>query len=83
MAAAPRRGWRAVSGSQATRADSYDARRGAARTGRAALPPGPGCRGVLCGDRAPRVSYLGHKSIQHTVRYSELAATRSKSLFRE
>jgi integrase len=28
-------------------------------------------------------SYLGHKSIQHTVRYTELAATRFKSLFRD
>jgi hypothetical protein len=29
------------------------------------------------------VSYLGHESIQHTVRYTELAPTRSKSLFRD
>lgn len=28
-------------------------------------------------------SYLGHKSIQHTVRYTELAPTRFKSLFRD
>jgi len=28
-------------------------------------------------------SYLGHKSIQHTVRYAELATTRFKSLFRD
>ena len=28
-------------------------------------------------------SYLGHKLIQHTVRYSELAPTRFKSLFRD
>ena len=28
-------------------------------------------------------AYLGHKSIQHTVRYSELAPTRFKSLFRD
>jgi integrase len=27
--------------------------------------------------------YLGHKSIQHTVRYTELAPTRFKSLFRD
>jgi site-specific recombinase XerD len=27
-------------------------------------------------------NYLGHKSIQHTVRYTELAPTRFKSLFR-
>jgi hypothetical protein len=27
--------------------------------------------------------YLGHKSIQHTVRYTELALTRFKSLFRD
>jgi hypothetical protein len=26
---------------------------------------------------------LGHKSIQHTVRYTELAPTRFKSLFRD
>ncbi len=28
-------------------------------------------------------AYLGHKSIQHTVRYTELALTRFKSLFRD
>ena len=28
-------------------------------------------------------AHLGHKSIQHTVRYTELAPTRSKSLFRD
>jgi type 1 fimbriae regulatory protein FimB/type 1 fimbriae regulatory protein FimE len=28
-------------------------------------------------------TYLGHKSIQHTVRYTELAPTRFKSLFRD
>ncbi|MFZ2082353.1 MAG: tyrosine-type recombinase/integrase [Xanthobacteraceae bacterium] len=28
-------------------------------------------------------SYLGHKSIQHTVRYTELAPTRFKRLFRD
>ena len=28
-------------------------------------------------------SYLGHKSIQHTVRYTELAPTRFKSLFQD
>ncbi len=28
-------------------------------------------------------SYLGHKSIQHTVRYTELAPSRFKSLFRD
>ena len=28
-------------------------------------------------------TYLGHKSIQHTVRYTELAPTRCKSLFRD
>jgi site-specific recombinase XerD len=28
-------------------------------------------------------AYLGHRSIQHTVRYTELAATRFKSLFRD
>jgi type 1 fimbriae regulatory protein FimB/type 1 fimbriae regulatory protein FimE len=28
-------------------------------------------------------SYLGHKSIQHTVRYTELSPTRFKSLFRD
>ena len=28
-------------------------------------------------------SYLGHMSIQHTVRYTELAPTRFKSLFRD
>jgi len=28
-------------------------------------------------------SYLGHRSIQHTVRYTELAPTRFKSLFRD
>jgi site-specific recombinase XerD len=28
-------------------------------------------------------SYLGHKSIQRTVRYAELAPTRFKSLFRD
>jgi type 1 fimbriae regulatory protein FimB len=28
-------------------------------------------------------SYLGHKSIQHTVRYTELAPTRFKNLFRD
>jgi type 1 fimbriae regulatory protein FimB/type 1 fimbriae regulatory protein FimE len=28
-------------------------------------------------------SYLGHKSIQHTVRYTELAPTRFRSLFRD
>jgi site-specific recombinase XerC len=28
-------------------------------------------------------SYLGHKSIQHTVRYTKLAPTRFKSLFRD
>jgi type 1 fimbriae regulatory protein FimB len=28
-------------------------------------------------------SYLGHKLIQHTVRYTELASTRSRSLFRD
>ena len=28
-------------------------------------------------------SYLGHKSIQHAVRYTELAPTRFKSLFRD
>ena len=27
--------------------------------------------------------YLGHKSIQHTVRYTELAPTRFKNLFRD
>jgi site-specific recombinase XerD len=27
--------------------------------------------------------YLGHRSIQHTVRYTELAPTRFKSLFRD
>ena len=27
--------------------------------------------------------YLGHKSIQHTVRYTELSPTRFKSLFRD
>ena len=30
-----------------------------------------------------RPAYLGHKSIQHTVRYTELAPTRFKSLFRD
>ena len=28
-------------------------------------------------------AYLGHKSIHHTVRYTELAPTRFKSLFRD
>ena len=28
-------------------------------------------------------AYLGHKSIQHTGRYTELAPTRLKSLFRD
>jgi type 1 fimbriae regulatory protein FimB/type 1 fimbriae regulatory protein FimE len=28
-------------------------------------------------------AYLGHKSIQHTVRYTELAPTRFRSLFRD
>ena len=28
-------------------------------------------------------AYLGHKSIQQTVRYTELAPTRFKSLFRD
>jgi integrase len=28
-------------------------------------------------------AYLGHKSIQHTVRYTELALTRFKSLFQD
>ena len=28
-------------------------------------------------------AYLGHKSIQHTVRYTELAPTWFKSLFRD
>ena len=28
-------------------------------------------------------AYLGHKSIQHTVRYTELAPTRFKALFRD
>ena len=28
-------------------------------------------------------AYLGHRSIQHTVRYTELAPTRFKSLFRD
>jgi len=28
-------------------------------------------------------AYLDHKSIQHTVRYTELAPTRFKSLFRD
>ena len=28
-------------------------------------------------------AYLGHKSIQRTVRYTELAPTRFKSLFRD
>ena len=28
-------------------------------------------------------AYLGHKSIQHRVRYTELAPTRFKSLFRD
>ena len=31
----------------------------------------------------PIQAYLGHKSIQHTVRYTELAPTRFKSLFRD
>jgi hypothetical protein len=35
-----------------------------------------------CGSSVSR-SYLGHKSIQHTVRYTELAPTRFKSLFRD
>ena len=30
-----------------------------------------------------RFTYLGHKSIQHTVRYTELAPTRFESLFRD
>ena len=28
-------------------------------------------------------AYLGHKSIQHTVRYTELSPTRFKNLFRD
>jgi type 1 fimbriae regulatory protein FimB len=28
-------------------------------------------------------AYLGHKSIQHTVRYTELAPSRFKALFRD
>jgi site-specific recombinase XerD len=28
-------------------------------------------------------AYLGHKSIQHTVRYTELAPARFKGLFRD
>jgi integrase len=28
-------------------------------------------------------AYLGHKSIQHTVRYTEMAPTRFKRLFRD
>jgi type 1 fimbriae regulatory protein FimB/type 1 fimbriae regulatory protein FimE len=28
-------------------------------------------------------AYLGHKSIQHTVRYTELSPTKFKSLFRD
>jgi site-specific recombinase XerD len=28
-------------------------------------------------------AYLGHKNIQHTVRYTELSATRFKGLFRD
>jgi site-specific recombinase XerD len=28
-------------------------------------------------------AYLGHKNIQHTVRYTELSPTRFKSLFRD
>jgi site-specific recombinase XerD len=28
-------------------------------------------------------AYLGHKSIQHTVRYTELSATRFKGLFHD
>jgi hypothetical protein len=31
----------------------------------------------------PLGEVLGHKSIQHTVRYTELAPTRFKSLFRD
>jgi len=30
-----------------------------------------------------RTIHLGHRSIQHTVRYTELAPTRFKSLFRD
>ena len=35
------------------------------------------------GDTRTIQAYLGHKSIQHTVRYTELAPTRFKSLFRD
>jgi integrase len=36
-----------------------------------------------CVDTRTIQAYLGHKSIQHTVRYTELAPTRFKSLFRD
>src|ERR1700735_1665569 len=43
-----------------------------------------GCKLANAGaDPRPIQAYLGHKSIQHTVRYTELAPTRFKSLFRD
>ena len=41
------------------------------------------CGFKLANDTRTIQAYLGHKSIQHTVRYTELAPTRFKSLFRD
>ena len=45
---------------------------------------GVGCKLANDGVDARTIqAYLGHKLIQHTVRYTKLAPTRFKSLFRD
>ncbi len=41
------------------------------------------CGYKLANDGRTIQAYLGHKSIQHTVRYTELAPTRFKSLYQD
>lgn len=58
------------------------------RAGQAAgfeMPIHPHMLRPACGYMDTRMiqGYLGHKSIQHAVRYTELSPTRFKSLFRD
>jgi hypothetical protein len=44
---------------------------------------GGGRFGFTCAPSALLQAYLGHKNIQHTVRYTELSPTRFKNFWRE
>jgi hypothetical protein len=53
------------------------------------LPPGinppfvAACDSMACCQRRARRHYLGHKNIQHTVRYTELSPDRFRDFWRD